>query len=291
MLINRILNKLKEISILDTINIFFNKKSILFWSSSEETSNNFGDAINPMLFEHITNKKVVNSSKIINLFNKPTYFFIGSILDNLNKSSAIVCGTGFQNENAKVFKKPKKIIAVRGPLSREIFLKQNIDCPEIYCDPALLLPNIYQPKKIEKKYKIGIIPHYVDKQKYSKVGIITKGMNYCFIDIEDDWKKIIDNINSCEYILSSSLHGIIVAHAYNVPATRMILTDKIIGGDFKFDDYALSVSENLLEKYIIDKLIDLNKVIELSCLYDTSKASSEFQFKMKNLESITNEFS
>lgn len=284
MLLNRIINKLKKISISDNISTIFDKKVILFWSHGEETDKNFGDAINPMLFEQITNKKVANSSKIINILNRPIYYFIGSILDNLNKNNAIICGTGFQNENARVLKKPSKIIAVRGPLTRDNFLKQNIDCPEVYCDPALLLPNIYMPTHIKKKYKVGIIPHYVDKQKYSEIEIIAYDLSYCFINIEDDWKKIIDDICSCEYILSSSLHGIIVAHAYKVPATRMILTDKIIGGDFKFNDYALSVSDKLLEKYIIDRSIDLNNAIELSCLYDTSKASSKFQFEMKNLE-------
>ncbi len=284
MLLNRIINKLKRISIVDTFSTMLNKKLILFWSHGEETDKNFGDAINPMLFEQITKKKVVNSSKIINLFKKPTYYFIGSILDNLNKNNAIVCGTGFQNENAKVLKKPSKIIAVRGPLTRENFLKQNVECPEVYCDPALLLPNIYMPANIQKKYKVGIIPHYVDKEKFSELEIISNGLTHCFIDIEDNWKKIIDNICSCEYILSSSLHGIIVAHAYNVFATRMILSDKIVGGDFKFDDYALSVSDKFLEKYIIESSIDLNKVIELSYLYDTSKASSKFQIAMKNLE-------
>lgn len=284
MFIVRVINKIKRTSIADTISVILNKKNILFWSHGEETDKNFGDAINPMLFEQTTQKKVANSSKIINLFNRPTYYFIGSILDNLNKSNAIVCGTGFQNENAKVLKKPSKIIAVRGPLTREIFLKQNIECPEVYCDPALLLPNIYMPNNIEKKYKVGIIPHYVDKEKFSELEIISNDLTHCFIDIEDNWKKIIDDICSCEYILSSSLHGIIVAHAYNVFGTRMILSDKIVGGDFKFDDYALSVSDKLLEKYIVDSSIDLNKVIELSCLYDTSKVNSKFQIAMKNLE-------
>lgn len=276
MLINRIFNKLRKISISDNISIIFNRKTILFWSHGEETDKNFGDAINPMLFEQITKKRVVNSSKIINIFNRATYYFIGSILDNLNKSNAIICGTGFQNQNAKILKKPSKIIAVRGPLSRKIFLKQNIDCPEIYCDPALLLPSVYMPCDIKKKYKVGIIPHYIDKEKYSKVEIISHGLTHCLIDIEDDWKKIIDDICSCEYILSSSLHGIIVAHAYNVPATRMILTDKIIGGDFKFDDYSLSVSDKLLVKYIIEDTIDLEKSVEYSCLYNTKKTSQEF---------------
>lgn len=283
MLLNRILNKLKRVKVIDIILAMLNKKVILFWSHGEETGKNFGDAINPILFEQIIKKEVVNSSNIINLFNKPTYYFIGSILDNLNKSNAIVCGTGFQKEDAKVLKKPSKIIAVRGPLSRNIFLKHNIECPEVYCDPALLLPDIYMPKNLEKKYDVGIIAHYIDKEILKQKKIIDNGMTYHFIDIEVDWEKIIDDINSCKYILSSSLHGIIVAHAYNIPATRMILTDKIVGGDFKFNDYALSVGDKLSNMYKIEDKIDLNIAINLSTLPNTKVVREKFTEAIKGL--------
>ncbi len=274
MLINkRVLNKLKNLSVADNISVILNKKVLLVWSYSNKIKNNFGDAINPILFEKITHKKVVDSKRVINLFHKPAYYFIGSILDNLSSSSAIICGSGFIKYNSKVLKKPQKIIAVRGPLTRETFLKQHIDCPEIYCDPALMLPSIYNPDNIEKKYDIGIIPHYVDKERYNEVKIINHGLSHHFIDIESDWKQIINEINMCKYILSSSLHGIVAAHAYNVPATRMILSDNITGGDFKFNDYALSVSNKFIEKYIINDSIDLKKAIALSSLFDTKKAA------------------
>lgn len=283
MLLNRIINKLKRISIVDTFSAMLNKKLILFWSHGEETDKNFGDAINPMLFEQITKKKVVNSSKIINLFKKPSYYFIGSILDNLNKNNAIVCGTGFQNENAKVLKKPSKIIAVRGPLTRNIFLKYNIECPEVYCDPALLLPNIYMPKNLEKKYDVGIIAHYIDKEVLSKKRIIDNNLTYHFIDIESDWKMIIEEISKSRYILSSSLHGIIVAHAYGVPAVRIKLSDMVVGGDFKFNDYALSVNDKPFEIYQIEDEIVLDTAINLSDLPNTKDIREKFSEVMKGL--------
>jgi pyruvyltransferase len=240
MLRNRIINKLKRISIVDTISIFFNKKDILFWSTHEETKLNFGDAINPYLFENITSKPVASAHNIFNLFQRPVYYFIGSILNNLNNKNAIICGSGFISADATITKKPKSVIAVRGPLSREIFLKHGISCPEVYCDPALLLPYFIKQQKQIKNCDIGIIAHYADKKVLQDTTINSSGMSFKFIDIESEKENFIEEVCSCKCILSSSLHGIIVAHAYGISTVWIKLSNNLIGGDFKFNDYAFS---------------------------------------------------
>lgn len=55
------------------------------------------------------------------------------------------------------------------------------------------------------------------------------------------WQDIIDRI--CEYgiILSSSLHGLIIAEAYHVPNVWIEFGKPLIGGHFKFHDFFLSV--------------------------------------------------
>lgn len=281
MFIIKLINKIKRISIIDTINVIFNRKSILLWSDTEETKLNFGDSINPILFTKLTGLSVVSSFSVINLFNKPTYYFVGSILDNLKKDNAIICGTGFQYENAKVFRKPAKIIAVRGPKTRNIFLKYKIECPEVYCDPVLLLPYIYLPKKIEKKFDVGIIAHYIDKNLIGQKKIINNGLTYHFIDIEADWHQVVQDVSVSRYVMSSSLHGIIVSHAYGIPATRIKLSNNINGGDFKFDDYALAMSDQPFEVYQIEDEIDLSLAIKLSKLVDTEPARKNFINAMK----------
>ena len=65
-----------------------------------------------------------------------------------------------------------------------------------------------------------------------------------FIDVnEANPLDVIDQITSCRKILSSSLHGLIVADAYRIPNARLILSNLICGGDFKFDDYYKSVAK------------------------------------------------
>src|SRR5690606_18195137 len=120
----------------------------------------------------------------------------------------IICGAGCISPNLVSKEPPKKIVAVRGPLTAQIMRNQKIDCPSVYGDPALLLPKIYNPI-IQKKYKYGIIPHYVDKQNYILQNL-TADVRIIDVMCGTNWKKFINEMLECEYIISSSLHGLIV---------------------------------------------------------------------------------
>ena len=155
----------------------------------------------------------------------------------------IVWGTGCIDYN-EIGKPPKKVYAVRGPLTRNELIKKEISTPEIYGDPALLFPEIYNPSK-NIKYKYGVIPHYIDFTDPNSLTIIKhlQSQGVKIINITAGIFHFIDELVQCENILSSSLHGLIAADAYNIPNIRIKLSNKLVGGDFKFNDYALSVNK------------------------------------------------
>lgn len=245
---------------------------------------NFGDILNPILLKALTGKSILNVSA--RYYQKEHLLAIGSILDRAT-SNSIVWGSGFISEQSVFLEKPKRIYAVRGPKTRDKLIDIGIDCPEIYGDPALLMPYVYQPKKnIDKKYKVGIIPHIVDKDN-----AWLKQFSSCddikIIDIQNPNPfKVIDSILECEKVISSSLHGIIVSDAYNIPSIWVKFSNNLQGGSFKFMDYFLSVKRQVKEPLLVDHSVTLKKVMQKFTLNDIDinikKLLDCFPFKLSN---------
>lgn len=262
--------------------LMYNKELILvkWWSYKS----NFGDSLNPVIVEHISGRKPLMSNYLINLNNKPVYSVIGSILDNSSDENLVVWGSGFMCSSGIFVKKPKKICAVRGPLSRDLCIKQGIYCPEIYGDPALLYPSIYKPS-VEKKYKLGIIPHYFDKED-SILNLFKKDPHILIIDILDEVNNVVDDICRCERIASSSLHGIIAADAYGIPSIWIKFSDKVGGDGFKFHDYFMSVGRTDNMPLLITKNTTFkdiyNEFYEYRISIDLDKLLKACPFKAEN---------
>lgn len=193
---------------------------------------NIGDTLTPIIVEHFTGQKVIRAKKTTH----GKLLAVGSIMNALTYRD-IVWGAGVIKETDKFpLAKYAKFLAVRGKLSEKIL---GVDIG-VYGDPALLLPLIYNPK-IEKKYDIGVIPHYIEKNepvfRLLNGELLEEKPNRKIIDVEQDWKLFIDEVLSCREIVSSSLHGIIIAEAYGIKAYWVRPTNKVIGDGFKFRDY------------------------------------------------------
>jgi pyruvyltransferase len=249
--------------------------------------NNIGDSINSVIFEYFTQKKITSNNCLDteekNYEENVSILGIGSVIQHSNKND-IVFGTGCMNIDFPMKIKPKKIISVRGPLTRNFLIKNNINAPEIYGDPALLLPLIYNPKR-NIKYKLGIIPHYIDKKEINLEKFLQK-KEIKIIDIQSDYKKFVDDLVECEYVISSSLHGIIFSDAYNIPAYPCVL-NKIDVDVFKFHDYFISVNRNL---QIVEKSSDIYEIIKqmkpYKIQYDILKLLDIFPFIDEKIKTV-----
>ncbi len=244
----------------------FSSNSIrLFWWNEVKLQGkpkeNYGDLLGKYLVEKISNKKVVwvkpATFSLYNLFT-PIYVTIGSILTHVNKK-CVVWGSGIISKQYQI--KKAKFLAVRGPQTRKLLLKQGHQVPEVYGDPAILLPRYYNPD-IKKEYKLGVIPHYNDFKEVS--GWFKDRKDVLLIDLmTDDIEATTNQFLKCERIISSSLHGLIVAHAYQIPAVWQRFSDKLFGDDIKFQDYFESVNLSAYSTDIISENPDNESLLKL----------------------------
>lgn len=198
-------------------------------------ANNFGDMLTPFLLKEMTGEDVEHVGQ--DSCNK--IVAVGSILDAV-RNGDLVWGTGWHTRRSIAKPSGTKFFSVRGPITKS-FIEGEI--PEVYGDPALLLPMYYSPA-IEEKYDVGIIPHYVDRNHFDLTSA-SRSESILIIDIQKNPKDVICQILSCKRIVSSSLHGIVAAEAYGIPARMAKWSDKIRGGRLKFDDYFLGTGRNV----------------------------------------------
>jgi hypothetical protein len=220
------------------------KKPLIYWFKlSDEYSNrqNFGDIITPYLVKKI--------SKITPIHFEPNsgfskYFkhsiMVGSILSKCREKT-IVWGSGIIRENENVRNADFRV--VRGPRTYKRLKQLGYNSSKIFGDPALLLPLFYNPQRIVK-YEYGIISHYIDfnniEMELNKHTLNVLHINLLTTNVE----SVIDQILSCKKIISTSLHGVIVSHAYKIPAKWWEFSNNLSGDGVKFYDYFESVNIN-----------------------------------------------
>jgi len=226
--------------------------------------NNMGDLLNELIIPRITDRSIVQclnplkfdvmgigscgSSVWANRFSNPGLVgrakdcikIVGGKL--LNKPCAI-WGTGFfkdySDRKLKLIRSNTQFIAVRGALSQRIIEKSlGRQINPVLCDGGILASELI-PAPTQKKYRIGFIPHFKEHQVAGDIGLtemLKHKADAVIIDLRNEPIGVITQIAECECIVSSSLHGCIVADSFNIPNIRVRISD-IPGSGFKFDDY------------------------------------------------------
>ncbi len=195
---------------------------------------NFGDDINPLLYTLITHKAPVRMH-VLDETPEDHLLMCGSILYYANEHS-IVWGAGFIDSHSPITSEPKEICVVRGPLTGKRLEDLGIEVDVPYGDPMMLTKRLYRPVTMPRDHKYGVIAHYVDKK-----AVEDWPEDILKIDVSGAMFEIISGVNRCEKIISSSLHGLVIADTYGIPALWVKISDGLSGDDFKFHDYFASI--------------------------------------------------
>ena len=189
---------------------------------------NVGDAIAPVLIERLLGIKPVWAAKGSRLLT------VGSIVCH-SKPGDTLWGSGIHTgSDAGGWRAhDKTFLAVRGPHTRKFVMGRGGKCPEVYGDPALLLPTIH-PVALSPIRELAIMPHLDDDAGWNfghSRGVYTINTGW-------PWERVITEICNSAHVVSSSLHGVIIAEAYGVPVTWA----SSIKRPGKFEDYFAGVS-------------------------------------------------
>ncbi|WP_353138616.1 polysaccharide pyruvyl transferase family protein [Pseudopedobacter sp.] len=224
----KILQKLNIQSPTAEFRLPFNHVDFYYWKP-RDGSLNFGDHLSYVIVSKILadnnfilEEETTDNSRLVAL---------GSVLHFANNDDTI-WGTGF---NGKISLDEHKyhnldVRAVRGPLTREFLLSRGIAVPQIYGDPALLIPHIFKGKfQKSPQRKYAIVPNLHDLS-------IAQANNWKnVISPLNSWNKCIAQILEAEFIIASSLHGLILAESFGIPARYIRLSEE--ENMFKYNDY------------------------------------------------------
>lgn len=227
------------------------------------SNGNLGDELAPIIYNWMLERKGISQGATI---GKSAHLMtVGSMVGSWN-FDAVIWGSGihlFSNLNRLfALRRIQKfdIRAVRGPITRSALRTYGHECPEVYGDPAVLMPLIYFPKNIEKKYKTSVVLHYHADSQWQMALDNYNDLHYLEIGT-NDFSHYIDEMVSSEKIISSSLHGIILAETYGIPAVFLNTGGYVEDALMKYYDwyystgrYSVKIARSLEEAIIMEPM-------------------------------------
>jgi pyruvyltransferase len=166
---------------------------------------------------------------------------IGSIL-HFARDNDVVWGSGVNGKmpvERHVFEQ-LDVRAVRGPLTRDFLMRKGIEVPEVYGDPGILVADLLTsrfPRAIERTEPVAFVPNLHDLPAMAGWENVISPLS--------PWSTVIDRISRAQHVISTSLHGLVVADAFGIPGTYLRLTD--VEHPFKYEDYVLGVGRRRLQ--------------------------------------------
>lgn len=236
------------------------KHTLGVYVSGNGRVSNGGDLFGPLVASHVLRRRNQTNVTVAigeqNTDIPPAISIVGSTLQGTMRLGKLVAwGTGIIKNEIKVAKlaPSSKVVAVRGPKTRNLLLAQHGLNPMVISDPALIARDFGIVSKSaantqRRRRPVCFVIHGVDRE------YATKKCPFCMDRLVNNYNRdpliILETLSECQRVVSSSLHGCIFSHALGIPALPISLGERITGGDFKFIDYMHSVGVTSFQKRV-----------------------------------------
>lgn len=198
-------------------------------------SSNFGDALTPYIINKLSG---IDPIYALPHSDYRVVCITGSLL-GVDLTNADIWGLGIIDNVIKVIPNQNiRPLSTRGPISASKIKEAGYAQPITIGDPAILLPQL-RPIVKSSEYAVGLLQSWVDIEFIrSKFG---DNKDALIIDTLQPVDTVIDMMAKCDVIVSSCLHGIVVAVAYGFPLVWSKYSDKMVGDGTKFIDFFESI--------------------------------------------------
>ncbi|GAA1664199.1 polysaccharide pyruvyl transferase family protein [Microbacterium lacus] len=188
---------------------------------------NFGDALTPWLLPKY------GILPVHRMAARARMSAVGSVIQFLPTDFAgAIWGSGLIRDEERPLPSAR-VLAVRGPLTRD---RIGAAASTALGDPGILVSRHVRRPAV--RWDVGLVPHGHHRSHSAFLALAaTVGLRVRVIDVHQEAATAVRQIAACATVVTTSLHGLVTADAFGIPAVWTSLEPPLEGGDFKFHDY------------------------------------------------------
>jgi pyruvyltransferase len=198
---------------------------------------NFGDVLSEVLVTKVLADR--GHTLLDQTVQRARLLALGSIM-HFARDGDVIWGAGVNGKiaDSRHAFTSLDVRAVRGPLTAEFLKRKGIAVPEVYGDPALLMPTLFPSLRPSAVDPLVTVPNLNDVPL-----LVAAGIDH--VSPLMGWNVCVERILAGRLVVGSSLHAIIVAEAFGIPAryVRFSESESIM----KYEDYALATGRSTLQ--------------------------------------------
>ncbi len=200
---------------------------LIHWQPRDGTRN-FGDHLSQVIVAAVARTRGFTLDDEVPVHRR--MIAIGSSL-HLAHDGDTIWGSGVNGKIAveAIRARGLDIRAVRGPKTAQTLRGFGMTVPNVFGDPGLLVPHFFGAR-------FPVVPtrDYVIVPNLHDLSLIADGDR--LVSPLWGWNRCVAAIVSARLVVASSLHGLIIAEAFGIPARYLRLSET--ESQYKYDDYA-----------------------------------------------------